>query len=357
MKIQNIISKRLIEKLKGCGMFKKEIFTFEKMNIADRMFLDISTNGQSISYITKDRMSRFGGEFCDDTQTWIGGDVWNEELRRKFAIQTRPGRVIQAIYGSELPYSDQRKLRFMLFDSSDYEVVIVQGDDIAKYYNRNYYEERRGDLGGSCMSGCPSNFFEIYKREAKMAVVMKKSTQKITARALLFDNCSSGSGMENKNLMCRIYSNDDIFYDMIKNWGIDNGYWIFDGGYSARHFITGHDTTFPIDDYKPYFHVDYWVYDDIYFVPYMDNFEYGVKYMADGEVAYAFTPCTSYVSRDVISRYNTHDTGGGDTYLGDGTDYCEGCTFPCSECYKDSNGGWDRDYDDDYDYDDEDSDW
>ncbi|MGL5717070.1 MAG: hypothetical protein ACRCX2_28900 [Paraclostridium sp.] len=353
MRIEDIISKRLVAKLKECGMLKADIFTPEKMDSANRLYLDISTNGQAISYITKERIERF--------QTPDGGlDVWNEDLRKKFAIQTRPGRVIQTIYGTELPYSEQRKLRFMLFDGTDYEVQVVSGTDIAKYYNVDYYEERRGDLGGSCMSRVPSNFFEIYRREARMAVVMKKSTQKICARALIFDNCKSGTGMEDRPLMCRIYSNDDIFYDMIKNWAIDNNIWIFDGGYAARKFITGHDQYFNIDEYKPYFLVNYWVMDDIPFTPYMDNFEYCVKARVEGELKYAFSPYYVYpFGGSCINYYNTHDTQGGDTYCGEGQDYCYNCEFPCSECHKNEHGGWDRDNydDDDYDYDEDDSDW
>lgn len=355
MKIENLISSRLTEKLVECGLFKKEIFTTEKLDTADRLYLDISTCGQQISYITKDRLSRFIQEDCATP------DYWDEELRRKFAIKTRPGRVVQHIFGSELPYSDQRKLKRMLFDDSNYEVVVVTGDDIPKYYNRDNYEERRGELGSSCMSGCPSSFFMMYKKYCEMAVVMNKTTGKITARAVIFKNCKSGSGKENKDLMCRIYATDDMFYDILKDWGIANGFWIFNGGYSAREFITGHDETYSIDRYKPYFETEEYLQSEQYFIPYLDNFEYCVAYPdVEGKKKYiitphyGFAPCDSY---DIIRYDGNHCTQGGDG-IGDRYDYCEGCDCVCSDCYKDAHGGWDYDsYDDDYDYEDDDSEW
>ncbi|MGL5717112.1 MAG: hypothetical protein ACRCX2_29110 [Paraclostridium sp.] len=335
MKIKELISERLVAKLKGCGMLRDDIFTPEKMDTANRLYLDISTNGQNISYITKERLDRFEG------------DVWNEELRKKFAIQTKVGRVVQAINGSDLSYADQRKLRYMLFDSTDFEVVLVSGTDIAKYYNRDNYMERRGDLGSSCMSGVPSNFFEIYRKYCKMAVVMHKPSQKICARSVIFYGCESGKGMAEKDLMCKIYSIDDIFYDMLKSWGIENGYWIFDGGYSARYFITGHDSRQSISDYEPYFSTDMFLPEDMMFIPYLDNFEYAVLSL-DGSSA--ISPYYTYpFGGSYEDKFGNHDTQGNETYRASYCeDYCSGCNHPCSECYKETHGGWDRDDDDDY---------
>ncbi|MGL5713795.1 MAG: hypothetical protein ACRCX2_12305 [Paraclostridium sp.] len=347
MKLENMISVELTGKLKECGMFKEEIFTVEKMQSADRLYLDISTNGQAISYITKDRLDRFDG------------NVWDTELRRKFAIQTKPGRVIQAINGSELPYSDQRKLRFMLFDLSDYEVQVIRGVDIAKYYNEDNYEEKRGDLGASCMRYVPSSFFEIYRRHCSMAVVMKKSTGKICARSVIFEGCKSATGYPDKTLLGKIYSIDDIFFDMIKNWAIEREYWIFEGGYSSTQFIVGHDEYITISDYKPYFPMEYDLPSDVYFYPYLDNFEYAVVYEHEGEEHYALSPYYTYnPSGGYISRWSLHDTEGGD--IDRASDYCESCHFICGDCWKEKHGGWYsvgyRD-DDDWDYDNDDSDW
>lgn len=340
-----MISVELTGKLKECGMFKEEIFTVEKMQNADRLYLDISTNGQAISYITKDRLDRFDG------------NVWDTELRRKFAIQTKPGRVVQAINGSELPYSDQRKLRFMLFDSSDYEIKLISGVDIAKYYNEDNYEEKRGDLGSSCMRYVPSSFFELYRRECDMVVVMRKSTGKICARSVIFYHCKSANGYSDKTILSKIYAIDDIFYDMIKNWAIGNSYYIFNGGHSASQLITGHDTTIQVSEYKPYFPMDYFVPEELNFYPYIDNFGYSISYENDSR--YALAPCHTYnPSGKSDGIWYCQDTAGGDTERCD--DYCDGCQFPCEDCHKERHGGWYRvGYrdEDDYDYDEDDSEW
>ncbi|MGL5715391.1 MAG: hypothetical protein ACRCX2_20400 [Paraclostridium sp.] len=339
--MMTMISERLTEKLRGCGMLREEIFSIENMERADRLYLDISTNGQSISYITKDRLDRFDG------------NVWDEALRKKFAIQTKPTRVVQAIYGKELPYSDSRKLRFMLFDLSDYEIQIIKGIDIAKYYNVDMYEERRGDLGSSCMRAVPSSLFEVYRRHCSMVVVMRKSTGKICARSVMFENCKSANGYKDETLLSKIYAIDDIFFDMVKNWAIDKGYWIFEGGYSSRQFIIGHDEYITIEDYKPYFPMDYDLASDVNFYPYLDNFEYAVVYEYEGEECYALAPYYTYnPSGGYISRWSLHDTEGGD--IGRTSDYCQDCHFECGDCWKGQHGEWDyagyRDYDD---YDDE----
>lgn len=345
LRIEDLISKNLVSKLKGAGMFKGEIFNVENLTRADRYYLDIALDGQQISYITADRFERFKNEETGEY------DFWCEDLRRRFAIKTRPGRVIQHIYGSELMYSEQRKLRYMLFDSSNHEVMLVTGNDIAKYYNEDTYEERRGDLGSSCMRYCPSSFFEIYKKYCKMAVVMNKHTGKISARAVIFENCKSGTGYPSRDLMCRIYATDDIFYDMLKSWAIDNEIWVFNGGYSARDFITGHDEYFGIDEWKPYFVTESYLQDEMAFIPYLDNFEYCVE-SSDG--TYSISPSKYYPDGDDYERYSgNHDTDGGYGY-GSNYDYCDGCSFPCEDCWKDQHGGWDGDS---YDYDDDDGYW
>ena len=341
--LAGLISRELTEKLTSVGMMRDTIFTPEKMIEADRLFLDISSNGQQISYITKERLDRFGCVVDEDGNITDAGDVWGLELRKRFAIQTRPGRVIQTINGTELPYADQRKLKLMLFDGTNYEVQIKTGTDVQKYYNSDFYDEQRGDIM-SCMSECPSSFFEIYKKYAKLVVVMNKTTNKIVARSVMFEGCKSASGMEDKDLMCRIYASDDIFYDMLRNWGVENGKWIFNGGYSASQFIVGHDAFFPISDYKPYFVTERYINDEFSFLPYMDNFEYSVKY--DGE--YVISPS---VRIPFDGRYDTYEsnqsTGGGYGY-GSPYDYCEGCDGVCAECYKENHGCWGDDDDCDW---------
>lgn len=333
--LNEMISKRLRDKLESVKMLNSDIFSDGCFERADRYYLDISTDGDSISYITRDRFYRFKNE---ETGTY---NFWDKELRRRFAIKTRPGRVIQAIYGDELPYHQQRKLRFMLADLSDYDIVVLEGNDIAKYYNEDMYDEYGGDLCSSCMRYCPSSFFEFYKKYCKMIVVMRKSTEKIVARSIFYPEVMSANGYEPRPMMGRIYSTDDIFYDMLKIYGIARGYYIFKGGYGATEFIIGHDEYMRIDEYKPFFITDLLINDEFAFLPYIDNFKYSLV-MKSGATIIApdrkFHPECDSVAR----WFGNHDTDGLVGY-GSYYDYCEDCSFPCSECHKNNHGGWESD--------------
>lgn len=343
----NMISKRLREKLEKVGLFNSEIFSDGCFERADRYYLDISSDGSSISYITGDRISRF--KSVDSGCGKLEDNVWNEELRKKFAIKARPGRVIQAVYGMELPYSDQRKVRFMLADLSDYQIMVLEGNDIAKYYNEDNYDENIGVLGSSCMRYCPSSFFEFYKQYCQMIVVMRISTSKIVARSIFYPSVESANGYIARPMMGRIYASDDIFYDMMKSYGIEKGYYIFNGGYSATEFIIGHDKYMRISEFKPYMITQNLINDEFAFLPYIDNFEYSL--VLDNGMT-IITPEREYIpdGTSYESWRENQDTEGTTGY-GYASDYCEGCSFPCGDCWKAEHGGWYGDDSDDPCYD------
>lgn len=335
----NYISTRLMNKLESVGAFDESIFTFEKMHEADRLFLDISTDGSSISYITEDRMERFGAVWYEAGEMWINTkDVWDEELRRKFAIKTKPGRVIQKIAGCELSYGIQRRLRAMLFDSSMYEVQIVKGSNIGKYYAEHNYDEYRGDLGSSCMRTVPSSFFMIYKDHCEMAVVINKNTGKITARSLIFNDCFSANKNEtysNITLMSRIYSVDDVFYDMLKDWGLRKGYGIFDGGHSASSILLPDNDLILIDEYMPCFAIEGNPMHEYSSLPYIDNMPYAV---CDDDGNWVLTTDSDFIE-NIYEYEHIQSTDWTNGYV------CDSCTMLCVECPKDRGYS---DYSDDY---------
>ena len=329
----NMISVRLREKLEKIGFFNDEIFPDGCFDRADRYYLDISTDGGSISYITKDRLSRFGD-----------GNFWDTDLRRKFAIKARPGRVMQTVHGDSLTYAQQRKIRFILSDFTDYEIQVVEKDDIAKYYNEDNYDEHGGDLGSSCMRYCPSSLFEFYKKYCKLIVVMRKSTEKIVARSVFFPEIHSANGYEPVSAMGRIYATDDVFFDMLKTYGIENGYYIFNGGYSATEFIIGEDEYKTLEEYRQYFVTDKLINDEFAFLPYIDNFEYSLKLRSGATI---ITPDIEYhPDRDEKEFWRGNQDTEGLAGYSYGDDYCEACSFPCKDCWKASHGGWTPEIDD-----------
>jgi hypothetical protein len=72
-----------------------------------------------------------------------------------------------------------------------YKFKIVEGKDIAKYYNESNYDSKEGPLGESCMRHEPcQEYLEIYTEnpQCKLAILVDESTDKIAARALIWDD-------------------------------------------------------------------------------------------------------------------------------------------------------------------------
>lgn len=341
-KMGDLISKRLMDKLVSCGINVDELLSVEGMTDNDRYYLDIATDGVTVSYITEARFNNF------ETSEGVY-DFWNEELRRKYAYKTKPGRVFQCIHGSELSYETQKKLKLMFFDQSNYEVMIVEGNDIAKYYNEDYYAENKGDLGNSCMRHCPSSFFEFYKAECKLVILMHKPSEKIVARAVLYPEVHSYFECNDTiKALGRIYASDDIYSEIVKNWALENDFFYFNGGYSATKLI-GATTEYMISDYRPYVITKEYLPHQYSFTPYVDNFEYTIR-LTDGRNIIA-TYDSDY--RGEYYEYESlHNTEGG--YHREEEDYCHCCTFDCNTCWEFERNHWNRD--DDCDYED-DGDW
>ena len=110
-----------------------------------------------------------------------------------------------------------REGKFKLLD-------IVNGDDIAYWYNYNHYSSQNGSLGDSCMKRRGSDTFELYtdNPEKVNMVIMYEDERKetIKARAILW----SLNFPSDRKFMDRVYSNDysdeQTFIDFAKenNW-------------------------------------------------------------------------------------------------------------------------------------------
>lgn len=104
---------------------------------------------------------------------------------------------------------------------SNFEVV--NGNDIAKWYNYRNYFERKGTIGSSCMSDVPENYLEIYyANPEQVSLVILRSTDrddKIVGRALLWtlDN--------GKKFMDRIYTIKDSDVDIFREFAKENGWY------------------------------------------------------------------------------------------------------------------------------------
>jgi hypothetical protein len=104
---------------------------------------------------------------------------------------------------------------------------LVIGEDIKKWYLESSYEEKRGQLGNSCMryKGC-QDFLDIYTKNPEVCqlLILKSddNKDKITGRALIW-KLTNGS-----YYMDRIYTINDsdklLFFDFFENWQMENSY-------------------------------------------------------------------------------------------------------------------------------------
>jgi len=111
----------------------------------------------------------------------------------------------------------------------DYEFVVVEGDDITKYYNQKRYSTMfdTNSLKNSCMRHpqCGRDgYFKIYEDNAKMLILKHKELDEIIGRAILWDNVYDIEDGEYVAVMDRIYSNENV-YQKFFDWAYENGYW------------------------------------------------------------------------------------------------------------------------------------
>ena len=270
------------------------------------------------------------------------GTAWVADGRQQGKI----GKIVRKLDGfADQGFTDQQLEKFVNYVKAideggldDFTFKVVSGSAILDVYAcRNKYtldtEVNIHTLGGSCMNGKPSDYFEIYEDTVEMLVLLRND-QSMVGRALLWETTS---GLK---IMDRIYGSDNTI-EKFANWAMDNGYyrkryqsydefesWVSPEGNGENH-------TFKIaisnDDYSYY--------------PYMDTFSF--RY--DGYHSN---------SNDCGSCTGEARSTGGDIL---GSHYCEGCGNSsddelnyiedlqedrCSDCaiYDDYNGRWiDRD--------------
>ena len=112
------------------------------------------------------------------------GDVYSKSRN-----SLRIGRFINKIFPGK--YNDQQIEEFVNSFKASIEggdkLEIVEGDEIAKWYNYKNYLEVRGHLGNSCMKEKPDAVFNIYTKNPEVCrMLILKDGDKITGRALIW---------------------------------------------------------------------------------------------------------------------------------------------------------------------------
>ena len=134
-------------------------------------------------------------------------NTWDRENRQT----AKPARLIQKILLREYKCKEFEDFSNWIKNEmvAAGEFILVEGEDITKYYNEDNYLECKGTLGNSCMrhSEC-EEYFEIYEDHAKMLICRKED--KILGRALVWE-------LPKGTFMDRIYT----CYDYLENQFLD----------------------------------------------------------------------------------------------------------------------------------------
>lgn len=189
------------------------------------------------------------------------------------------------------------------FNSNTDSLIVVEGEDIQKWYLENNYSLvlgcRNGSLWRSCMRQPERNpFMKLYSdnpNEVKMLILLNEDG-KLRSRSLLWNNAKDKEGNTYK-IMDRVYSiyEHDIY--LFKSWAKKNGYiskWE-QNAKSGRLFDVNGD----LKELKLYVNLPNY---NQRFYPYLDTF----KYFNDYNGNFSNSSTFSYSYKLVQSNGMTH---------------------------------------------------
>jgi hypothetical protein len=155
------------------------------------------------------------------------------ESYHKRRIYVNPGRIVKKLLDESmiriLPLSTIEEFVNLTYSyfGTQLQYKVVKGEDIRKYYLSENYIENIGTLGVSCMKyeACQP-YLDIYVDNAKMLIGLVPGTDKISLRALLWDdvNVDLTSELKKIKMMDRIYSTYEKCVPQAKKWAKENGY-------------------------------------------------------------------------------------------------------------------------------------
>ncbi len=156
--------------------------------------------------VPKERLAQNLWELENDT--WI-------KSRNPLRIGRFINKVLPGKYNAKQLEDFSSKLKASLIKKGE-RFLLVKGDDIAKWYDKNtYYLSNEGSLGNSCMKSKPSVYFSIYTKNPEVCQMLclidedEEGNDKLKARALVWKVAKKSKG--------------DFEYFMDRQYAIDEG--------------------------------------------------------------------------------------------------------------------------------------
>lgn len=245
----------------------KDLLDLEKEDInQDITFINIDDREGYINFTTmknarRNLVDRFKNDVPNiedyiDNDNFLGDDIWNlhsgEDYLRdgspllgkgglrssdpyeKARSPLRLGRFINTVLAGK--YSAKQVEDFVnkfksAIEQGGERFMIVEGKDIAKWYNHTNYKEMSGTLGRSCMARASASYFDIYVDNPKVCrLVILLEDDKLIGRALLWkvdDKESPDFSKEKEDFeyfMDRQYTIKDSDVIKFRNYADENGW-------------------------------------------------------------------------------------------------------------------------------------
>lgn len=175
-------------------------------------FISLAVQDPSkVSYLTVERIL--------DLEKEPGVDFWTTSRRFQARAGSFIGKVFKNISGREVEkFSNLLKSQA---NQPKFNLSVVTGEDIRKYYYYESYQDCRGSLGNSCMKhDCCQKYMDVYvyNQDTVSMLIMTDDYGKLMGRSLLWN-------FDSYKIMDRIYTLcDEELQFHFKKWASDNGY-------------------------------------------------------------------------------------------------------------------------------------
>lgn len=268
--------KKILSKVSDKGNeVAKELLDYQGQNSKqDVTFIDIDNQEGYLSFITMRNAIKLiepvyphvvtGNSPLQDVYNDDMGDaLWKVDqsgsggtgIYKRSRNQIKVGKIVNKLLPGK--FNDKQIEEFVnLFkatiENTMEKFVVVEGDDIAKWYNQENYKERKGTLGSSCMRSMSSTIFNIYTKNPEVCrLLILMEEDKILGRALVWKlntvrGASLGTASAPEYFLDRQYtinySDVNKFRDYAEKQGW--GYKTNNNSYSFK------DVTFNNTDYK-----------------------------------------------------------------------------------------------------------
>lgn len=238
----------------GIGNDLKDLYGEESGQ--DITFVDIEDD--TLSYSTMKNIEKEFPKLYNQAINWIPSSVlrdWSQDLLEsptrgnikigKFINKVLKGKYPEALVDKFVTYIKSKSKK-----KESWNISLVKGDEISKYYDSNNYVERRGTLGSSCMTdkhklsssgfngvvkdeSALKSLFDIYTKNSESCslLIMTNEEGKLGARALVWNAkvtfCRDTKGqvtqLDNIQFLDRVYTTEDWMVHRMTRWAKDNG--------------------------------------------------------------------------------------------------------------------------------------